>query len=60
MFSQRPIIVRITFYVISVIIMLCSGFQNLLMFVVVGLVIIPAKFLVARSCFPEASFWDVL
>jgi hypothetical protein len=47
-------------YVISVIIMLCSDFQKLLMFVVVGLVITPVKFLVGRSCYPEASCWDVL
>jgi hypothetical protein len=47
-------------YVISVIIMLCSDFQKLLLFVVVRLVIIIVEFLVGRSCFPEASCWDVL
>jgi hypothetical protein len=40
--------------------MLCSDFQKLLMFVVVGLVIILVEFIVGRSWFPEASCWDVL
>jgi hypothetical protein len=40
--------------------MLCSDFQKLLMFVVVGLVIILAEFLVGRSCLPEVNCWDVL
>jgi hypothetical protein len=62
MFSQRTIIVvRITLYMlISVIIMLCRDFQKLLMFVMVGLVIIPVRFLVGASYFPEVSCWDVL
>jgi hypothetical protein len=60
MFSQRTaIFVRMT-YVVSVIVMLRSDLQKLFMFVVVGLVIILAEFLVGRSCLPEASCWDVL